>query len=158
VKPMDIDVMSDLITFGVSILSGILIGILFDLYRAFRYFSKPKGILSYIEDFLFWIIVGVLFFLLLVSTTDGVLRGFVFIGSFSGGLLYLLTLSSRILSLFISIFKLILNAINEIIKLIKMPFVNSMKMVKKPVKKFIVMLKLYFKEIARYSKIISKKK
>src|SRR5690554_5686190 len=129
---MEIDVMGDLIAFGVSILSGFFIGVLFDLYRTFRYFSKPKGILSYIEDFLFWIIIGILFFFLLVSTTDGMLRGFIFIGSFCGGMIYLLVLSKRFFPIFIFIFELILEVISEIIKVIKMPFVNSLKMVKRP--------------------------
>lgn len=150
--------MGDLIAFGVSILSGFFIGVLFDLYRTFRYFSKPKGILSYIEDFLFWIIIGILFFFLLVSTTDGMLRGFIFIGSFCGGMIYLLVLSKRFFPIFIFIFELILEVISEIIKVIKMPFVNSLKMVKRPFGKIILMIKLYFKEMSRYKKMISKKK
>lgn len=150
--------MGDLIGFGVSVLSGFFIGVLFDLYRTFRYFSKPRGILSYIEDFLFWVIIGIMFFVLLVSTTDGMLRGFIFIGSFCGGMLYLLILSKRFLSIFIFIFELILEAINEIIRVVKMPFVNSLKMVKRPFSKIILMIKLYFKEMSRYRKMISKKK
>lgn len=150
--------MRDLIAFGISILCGVLIGVLFDLYRTFRYFSKPKGILSYIEDFLFWIIIGLLFFFLLVSTTDGMLRGFIFIGSFCGGLLYMLIFSKRLLSIFILIFELILEAISEIIRIIRIPFVNSLTIVKRPIKKITLMLKLYFEEMIRYRKMISKKK
>ena len=139
--------MGDLITFGISISSGIFMGAVFDFYRTVRRFSKPKGILSYLEDLIFWIIIGVIFFGLLVNTTDGILRGFVFIGVFFGFLLYMALLSNHILPLFISIFKLILDAFNEIMKIIKKPF-----------GKIILLLKVYFKDMTRYSKMIFKKK
>lgn len=139
--------MRDLVFFGLSILCGLFMGIIFDFYRTVRRFSKPKGILSYLEDLIFWVIIGVIFFGLLVNTTDGILRGFIFIGVFLGILLYMTLLSKHILSLFVTIFKLILKVFNEIIRIIKKPFT-----------KIVLLLKVYFKEMTRYSKMIFKKK
>lgn len=150
--------MGDLISFGFALGSGIFIGIVFDVYRGFRYFSKPKRLLSIIEDFLFWVLIGLFFFLLLVQTTDGVLRGFIFIGCFSGGLFYMLIISKFFYPIIILIFKLILEIISEIIKLITFPFKKLSSISKKKFHKIVLLPKIFFKEMGRYRKIISKKK
>jgi len=155
---MEIDTLAEILSFGSSIIIGVCIGILFDLYRSFRYSSKPKRILSYIEDLIFWIIVVIIFFMLLVKTTDGILRGFVFIGCFSGGLLYMLLLSKYFLSVFILIFKLIFGIISEIIRILIYPFLRITSFTKKRVDKIILIPKVFFKEMSRYRKIISRKK
>lgn len=155
---MEMVVMEDIGSFGISILMGVLIGVLFDLYRTLRFFSKPKKILSYIEDLLFWVIIVLIFFMLLVKTTNGILRGFIFIGFFCGGMLYMLVLSKFLLSVFIMIFKLILEAISEIIKIILNPFSKLIALSKKHIHKVYSLPKVFFKEMGRYRKIISKKK
>lgn len=153
---MEINIMGDFISFGTSILIGAFIGVLFDLYRTFRYFTKPSKLMSYIEDLLFWIIIVIIFFIMLVKTTDGVLRGFIFIGSFGGVGLYLLTLSRIFLLFFIFIFKLIIEVISEIMKLIFYPFRKTITKIK--IHKLLQVSNIFLKEMGRYSKIIRKKK
>ena len=155
---MDMDVIRDLLSFGASITSGFFIGVLFDLYRAFRLITRPKKIISLIEDILFWVIVIIIFFVLLVKTTGGILRGFVFIGFFCGGMLYMLLISKCLLSLFIKIFELLIEVINEIIKVIFYPLRKILAISKRKIKKAILIPKVFFKEVGRYRKIVSKKK
>jgi len=95
---------------------------------------------------------------LLVKTTDGILRGFVFLGCFSGGLIYMLLLSKYFLAIFILIFKLIFGLISEIIRILIHPFVKITSFTKKRVDKIILIPKVFFKEMSRYRKIISRKK
>ena len=150
--------MRDFLSFGASIASGFFIGVLFDLYRAFRFVSKPKKIISYIEDLLFWIIVVVIFFVLLVKTTDGILRGFIFIGFFCGGALYILLLSKHLLSIFIKIYELIIELFSEIIKVIFYTFRKIFIVSKSKIRKILLLPKIFLKEVGRYRKIIAKKK
>lgn len=144
---MEYDVMWDLTSFIISVFSGFFMGIIFDFYRTIRRISKSKGMLSNVGDLIFWIIAGVLFFFLLVNTTGGVLRGFVFIGALCGIAIYMYLFSKRILSLFSSLFQLILELFSEIIGIIEKPFVKIRSLIK-----------AYFKEMIRYSKMIFKKK
>lgn len=155
---MEINIVGDLISFGVSILSGLAIGIFYDLYRIFRRFSKPSKIMSYIEDFLFWMIIGFIFFILLVKLTGGVLRGFVFIGASVGVSFYLFFLSKYVYYLFYHTFKLILDVLSEIINVIASPFKKSVKYTKGKIKKVFILVKVFFKEVGKYRKIISGKK
>lgn len=153
---IDINVMEDLISFGITILIGGLMGTLFDLYRAFRRVTKPKKILSFIEDLLFWIIIIGIFFGLLVATTDGIPRGYVYLGCLLGLGFYMLLLSKLFLPFFIFIFKLIIGAINEIIKLIIYPIHQIIK--KNRINKLVKIPRFICKEMGRYIKMVSKKK
>lgn len=155
---MEINVVVDFISFFYAILSGLSIGLMYDFYRSFRHFTKPKRILSHIEDLLFWIIVGFICFIILVKLTDGVIRGFVFGGFFLGGVLYYFILSKYIYSLILLIFKLILEMISEIIKLLIFPFKNVYRYSKKKIKNVVLIPKILVKEMVRYGKIISRKK
>lgn len=147
---MYIDIKLDLMNFGMALIIGFLMGALFDIYRAIRWNTSPRKTVGYLEDIVFWIVIAIVFFMLLVRTTDGVLRGFVFIASFIGAIIYFLILSRRILPIFVHIFKLIFKLINEIIKLFLYPFRGMRKRIRA--------VKLYFKEMGKYFKIILKKK
>lgn len=129
----------NLTSFGYSILTGILAGLIYDLFRAFRYTRKPRKKLKYIEDLIFWFIVTIIFFVTTVKLSDGILRGFLFIGFFAGGVLYFLIASKYFFLLFSKIFKLIIQLINEIIRIIKMPFVKLK--IKKKIKGILLMRK-----------------
>lgn len=146
----------NLIIFGYSILTGILAGIIYDVLRAFRYSRKAGQKLKYIEDLLFWFIVTIFFFIFSVRSSDGILRGFLYIGFFAGGTLYFLTGSKYIFPLFHKIFKLIIQSINEIIKIVRIPFLKLK--LKRRLKKLILMRKEMKSERRKHWKSIRGKK
>lgn len=121
---MILDNIDNLISFGYSILTGIISAVVYDSFRAFRYTSKARHRLKYSGDIVYWLFITIFFFIIMVKLSDGILRGFLFIGFFSGGLLYFLTASEFIFYLFLKIFKLIFQSLNEIMGLIKRPFVK----------------------------------
>lgn len=150
--------MADFISFGYAIVSGLMGGIIYDFYRVLRHYSKPKKILSYVEDLLFWIILGFVFFIVIVKLTGGILRGYVFIGVLLGGLIYFFLLSKYIYYIIIHIFKLILGLFSEIIKVISYPFRKVYSFSRTKIKRLILLPKIVFKDMDRYRKIISRKK
>lgn len=146
----------NLISFGYSILTGIIAGILYDIFRAFRYTWKARKNLKYIGDLVFWFLVTIFFFLISLRILDGILRGFLFIGFFAGGTFYFLTISKYIFPIFKRIFKLIIQSINEIIKIFKIPF-DKLKLRRK-IKKVISMRKEMKAERKKHWKSIKGKK
>lgn len=121
---MNINNMSNLISFGYSLLTGLLAGIIYDIFKALRHAKGEKNRLKQIADLLFWIVITILFFITVLKVSDGILRGFLFIGFFGGGGLYLLTISKFFYLMFLRIFKLIIQLVNEIIRIIKIPLVK----------------------------------
>lgn len=100
---------------------GIIMGVIYDFFRAIRYRAKPNRIVTGIMDLIFWLIVAVLAFMVFYYTNYGQIRFFNFIGMALGWLLYTITLSPWILKFIISIFKAIGKIFTVIIKIIAWP-------------------------------------
>ena len=100
---MDFNIRGETIVFLVSINTGLIAGMIYDVYRVFRYFSKPNKILSAIEDFIFWLIISLVFFFTIIKSTEGILRGYLFFGFILGIGIYF-KLISKYIFVFIRIF------------------------------------------------------
>ena len=79
--------------FGSFLLTGFSIGILFDIFRILRKSFKTWDWITYIEDFLFWILTGLILLFSIFTFNEGELRGYIFIAIMLGIILYLLILS-----------------------------------------------------------------
>ena len=103
--------------FILFIINGILIGILFDIFRITRKAFKTSDIITYIEDTFFWILSGIVTLYFIFNFNNGEIRLYIFLGIFLGIFLYILLISKY----FIKINTLILEKIKKIIKIIVWP-------------------------------------
>ena len=113
--------------FIVFTIVGIIIGVLFDIFRIPRKSFKTKDIVTYIEDILFWILTGIIILFSMYKFSNGELRFFMIIGIIMGTLMYMITFSRYVIK--ISVF---------IIKIIKTIIVYPVKVVEKILKKIII--------------------
>ncbi|MEG1797721.1 MAG: spore cortex biosynthesis protein YabQ [Clostridium sp.] len=79
--------------FVFSLLSGILIGVLFDIYRTIRGFESLNKLISAIEDVLFWILTGIVIFIFMMYTSYAYMSFNVFVYIGIGLFLYLKAIS-----------------------------------------------------------------
>jgi spore cortex biosynthesis protein YabQ len=79
--------------FGIFILNGFLIGLLFDIFRILRKSFKTPDFITYLEDICFWIITGFIILYSIFKFNNGELRAFIFVGIFCGVLTYILLFS-----------------------------------------------------------------
>ena len=89
-----------LTTLLIFILTGIVIGFVFDFFRILRRSFKTSDIVTYIQDFLFWIISGAIFLFSIFKFNNGELRAYIFIGTILGVITYMLFLSKCLINLF----------------------------------------------------------
>ena len=101
--------------FLVFSLTGVAIGVLFDIFRILRKSIKTPNIIIYIEDILFWILAGLLILYNIWYFNDGEIRIYMFLGIIIGLLLYMSTLSNIIIKIFSKI-------LQTIIKVLEIPF------------------------------------
>lgn len=101
--------------FIVFSLTGVVIGILFDFFRILRRSFKTSNIITYVEDVLFWILTGVLILYNIWYFNNGEIRIYMLLGIIMGLLIYMLTLSNIIVSLFSKILKML-------IRILEIPF------------------------------------
>ena len=140
---------------------GLIIGLLFDMYRVFRLYYKPNKIITFIQDLLFWIVIVAVTFYFLLKSNSGELRGYNFVGLILGVVLYMYTLSKLLYPLFVKTFKLIIEMFKKVFKILFTPF-NLLKVILKPyinkLKKIKQASKESFKDMKKYFKLISTKK
>ena len=103
--------MAQLYTFFNFILTGIVIGILFDIFRILRKIFKTLDIITYIQDFIFLILTGFIMLYSIFTFNNGDIRGYVIIGITLGIIIYILLLSKY----FISIMVQFINIIKKVI-------------------------------------------
>lgn len=140
--------------FYIFILTGILIGILFDIFRILRKSFKTSDLVTILQDILFWILAGVLFAYTVFKFNNGEIRSYVFLGVTLGLTIYLLLFSKTFIKINVKIieflkrticllyhtiitpFKLIFNFIRKIFfKPISFVFINIRKNVKNSINK-----------------------
>ena len=109
-----------------SIVVGVILAILFDLFRALR-FKGIKDIWVYIQDIIFWIVAAVVIIASTFIINEGELRGYMLIGYLLGAGFYVLLFSKFVLHILRFVFDGIRNGCTFVTKKIK----NVFKFVKR---------------------------
>jgi spore cortex biosynthesis protein YabQ len=107
--------------FFLSILLGLIFGMIYDLFRIARLAVKHKTIAVFIEDILFFTVIAFLSFIFSLASTNGTVRGYQIIGEISGFSLYIATLGEATLYFADKIIKIIKIIISVIIKFLIRP-------------------------------------
>lgn len=153
-----IDIMDEFYIFLIAINYGLILGGIYDFYRVFRHYSKPKKALTAIEDLLFWLIMTIIIFNFLLKKTDGIIRGFVLLGFIIGYIFYISLISKYSYILLKQLFGLIFTIISEIIKIIFYPFKKLCKFFGKKGNRMVKMLKITLKDTKKYFKLTRDKR
>jgi len=144
-----------------TILAGVGMAVIYDMFRIFRKMVKHSNTLVYLEDAAYWIIVSILMFYFMLSQNYGEIRIFTIIGAAIGAVLYIATLSPFIIKFSVIIIdfiiriiatavKIILAPIKLLVKIISLPIKFIKNLLKKPLQKLIICVKInVWKIIAR---------
>lgn len=97
---MGISLSSQILTFLYAVLLGAIFGIIFDMFRLFRVFTKGNVFAVAAEDILFFVICAFLCYVFMLVFTHGTVRMYVFIASAAGFLIYYRTVGRLTLFLF----------------------------------------------------------
>lgn len=117
--------------FMIFIVNGIIIGILFDIFRILRKSFHTPNIVTYIEDTLFWIISALLVIYTLFIFNHGEIRLYIFIGIFLGITLYMLFFSKTIVKVSVKIITFLKEIICRIFTVLVSPFIKIFQVLKK---------------------------
>lgn len=82
---------------------GILITILFDMFRILRRSFKTADFITYIEDILFWILAGTILLYTLFIFNNGEIRFYFFIAMMIGSMLYIVLFSKYVIQISVKI-------------------------------------------------------
>lgn len=113
------EVYNQLFCLLIFILTGLVIGILFDIFRILRKSFKTTDFITYLEDIIFWILTGCIMLFSIFIFNNGEIRSYVFIGIAIGIILYMLVISRFFIRISVNIIKFIKRILSYPIKLIK---------------------------------------
>lgn len=140
--------------FLIFIINGLLIGILFDIFRILRKSFKTSDFITYLQDILFWTCAGFLILFSIYTFNSGEIRLFIFVGLLFGIALYLLTISKYFITINVKIITFISNILEKIFILpIKFIFKLINKIIIRPISSFFYKICQSFKK-----KIVKNKK
>ena len=111
---------------------GLFIGCIFDMFRGFRRSIRLPNLIVDLQDILFLIISGFIYFRSILLFNHGELRLYILLSSAIGIIIYALTLSQSCSIIFEEVFKLLKLTVRMIWRLLKLPYYFARK---KPFKK-----------------------
>lgn len=114
---------------------GMAAAFIYDLFRIFRKAVKTGNLVTFIQDLLYWIIVAVIMSVTIFYSNDGELRGFLFLGTFLGAVLYGLLFSRIIMSSSLLIIRVTVKIIKFVTFVVSYPFKLIIKLLAIPVRK-----------------------
>lgn len=120
--------------FLIFTINGIIIGILFDIFRILRRSFKTADIITYIQDILFWLLTGLILLYSIFTFSNGEIRFYMFLGVFLGCLLYMLIFSKYFISINVKIILTIKKILGKIISIIIFPIKIIINIIFKPIK------------------------
>ena len=115
------DTVNQIYSFVIFIINGLIIGILFDIFRISRKTFKTSNIVTYIEDIIFWILTGVILLFSIFTFNNGEIRGYIFLGIITGIIFYMLFFSKYFIKINVKIINIIKHIISSIIKILFYP-------------------------------------
>lgn len=129
-----VSVSNQVYVFFSCILGGLAIGLLFDIFRLSRKFIETGDVITYIEDIMFWFLVGVIVLMTVYLSNNGQIRGYVFLGILLGVIFYFLAFSTIVMKVLSGIVKTIVNIIGIMIKVTVGPLKMIMQVSYRPIK------------------------
>lgn len=123
------------------LLAGFFMGIIYDLFRFFR-FLFPNKFAVFIFDFSFFVVYALFFFILLLGYNNGSVRVLYFTAYFAGLLVYVFTVfrltrrfQSGIAAFLRNIIKKFVKSFKKVLQFIKRVYYNVIMLSKKPLRK-----------------------
>lgn len=87
----NVESLTQIYTFLLSIALGTAVGVVYDMFRAFRRAIPCRKISVFFQDVIFWLIACIIFFCFSLIRCEGQIRFFALLGMFSGFTLWIMT-------------------------------------------------------------------
>lgn len=107
--------------FMITVLVGLFIGFVYDVFRILRKTVKHANFMIQLEDALYWIFVTFVAFYVMLYQNQGEIRLFNFIGIFLGMGLYFITLSFFVIKVSVSVINLFKRILFTTLKVLFFP-------------------------------------
>lgn len=134
--------------FLIFVINGIIIGLLFDIFRILRKSFHTSDRITYLQDVLFWILTGIILLYSIFTFNNGEIRLFMFLGVLIGCILYLLIFSSHFIKINVKIILCLKNIIRKVFSILLIPFQSIYRILRNIFKKPISFIIINIRKIS----------
>lgn len=117
--------------FLVFTINGVIIGLLFDIFRILRKSFKTSDTITYFQDILFWILTGLILLYSIFNFSNGEIRFYMFLGVFFGCLIYMLLFSKYFIKINVKIILTLKKILTKMLSIIIFPINIIIKFIRK---------------------------
>lgn len=149
---MPVTVSGQSYVFLYSVCGGMVIAFIYDIFRIKRKAVKTRNVFTYIEDFLFWVLVAAVMFAVLYYSNEGEIRGYIFIGTILGAILYILLLSKIVIHCALMVIRFVIRLCRLIWAVLSYPFKIIFRAIAVPARHISKILKAWCKRVRNISK------
>jgi len=125
-----------------TVLGGVIIGLVYDLFRVSRKVFKTNNYVVYFEDILFWFLGSIIIFGILFISNAGEIRGYALLGIVLGIIIYACMISHYVMKFILTIidinkrivkftYKKLKGPVKSIIRALSIPILALYKLLKK---------------------------
>ena len=118
---MNVIISEQIKLFIIFFTTGIIIGVLFDIFRIIRKAFKISDMHTCIEDIIFGVLTGILLIFVIFIYNNGSLRFYMILGMALGIITYLFTVSKYFIKINVKIIKFIQKIILKLVNIILVP-------------------------------------
>jgi spore cortex biosynthesis protein YabQ len=135
-------ILNELSKFLFFVLIGLILGIIFDVFRIIRKCFKNSDLITYIQDIIFILIAAIILLLGIFIINNGEVRAYLFFGIIIGILLYFITISKYFVNLSSKI-------ILFIKKVIFKPIFDFIRKLLKKIREFMIKIKQFMSKLIK---------
>ena len=117
--------------FYIFLLTGILIGMLFDIFRIMRKSFKTSDFATIMQDILFWLFASVLLMYTVFKFNNGEIRSYVIFGIAIGLIAYLVLFSKIVIEVSVVIIEFIKKIIKSVVNIVLYPIKLFFRLLRK---------------------------
>ncbi|MBE6013546.1 spore cortex biosynthesis protein YabQ [Anaeropeptidivorans aminofermentans] len=150
--------------FLLMIITGFVIGFVYDILRIIRRIIKHGKFIANIQDIIYWVIVTIFVFYIIFTYNNGEIRFYSILGVFLGMIFYFLLVSPLVLKIAMTVIDFLAKVIKTAVKIILFPLKVIVKILKIPAKHILSfakwaknVTKKHLQKYERYAKIKKRK-
>ena len=118
-----------------TVAGGMAIALVYDIFRIIRKAVRTGGLLTYAEDIVYWVIAAAIMLLTVYYSNEGEIRGFLFVGTVIGVVLYSSLLSKFVMGCSLFIINMTIKIVKAVLFVIMYPFRFILRVLASPARK-----------------------
>lgn len=118
-----------------TVAGGMAIALVYDIFRIVRKAVRTGSLLTYLEDLVYWVLAAAIMLVTIYYSNEGEIRGFLFIGTIIGVVLYSSLFSKFVMRSSLFIINMTTKIVKAVMFVIMYPFRFLLRILAAPVRK-----------------------